>query len=309
MGSNKSSGQKFTLVHLLLISVIVLMAVIIAFMSTSMRAILDEDKQTPKNNNSGGDMNNIVTVENTTQNTTDNNDSGVIPTAEHIETPVQTSTEINAITQSTNTTSTTTTTKPAPETTAFTVSTEIINEFPIDTTTITTTTTTTIIITTMTSTIQNDYTEVYSDAYYACVNTQNDPLNIRSGAGQDYKITGTIPQGKYIDVYMTSNSNWYYTTYNGISGYVSADYITLILSEESDGDDDNYNNDYNVVLATVNTENDPLNMRDSASESGSIITTIPKGNRVSVNEYGDTWCYVTWGLYSGYVSTQYLEFP
>ena len=270
------------LIYIVLIAVIIFFAVIIVLMSTSIRAMFDKDNNQPE----GNIHNNIVTSE--TQ-----------PTTSEVQTTeVQTTEKVTTTTTTTKQTTTTTTTAPVPETVTVIVEVEkeVIKEVPVE------------------KPVQNDYTEVYSGVYYACVTTKSSPLNIRSGAGESYKILGSIPKGKYIDVKMTSNSKWYYTTYNGVSGYVSADYITLMLSGEFYGYDDNYdgyyssNYDYSGTYATINTKSDPLNMRASASTSGSIITAIPKGSSVYVNTYGDTWCYVTWGSYSGYVSTQYLSF-
>ena len=199
---------------------------------------------------------------------------------------------------------TTTTTVPVPETVTVTVIVEMEKE----------------VIKEVEVPVQNNY-EIYNGAYYACVSTQKDPLNIRSTPDKNGKVLGTIPKGKYIDVYMTSETGWYYTTYGGVSGYVSSDYITLILSGEFYGYDDEYNGYYdydNSILdgdghngdwATIATKSDPLNLRSSPSTSASIITSIPKGSSVYVNyEYDSTWCYITWESYTGYVMTQYLAF-
>lgn len=234
-----------------------------------------------ENNQTGGnEQNNIIVTENTQETTKE-----------------ETTTTTKQIT-------TTTTTEPVPETVTVTVIVEVEKE----------------VVKEVEVPVQNDYTDIYSGAYYACVSTVKDPLNIRSGAGKSYKVLGSIPKGKYIDVYMTSDSNWYYTTYGGVSGYVSADYITLIMSGEFYGYDEGYDGYYddnyiadgdghNGDWATIATQSDPLNLRSSPSTSASIITAIPKGSSVYVNyEYDSTWCYITWNSYSGYVSTQYLAF-
>ncbi|MBD5158808.1 MAG: SH3 domain-containing protein [Ruminococcus sp.] len=280
------------LLYIILIAVIIFFAVIIVLMSTAIRAMFNKDNNQPE----GNVRNNTISSE-TQQKTT-----------QEQTTEVQTTEKLTTTT--TKQTTTTTTAEPIPETVTVTVivevEKEIIKEVPAETP------------------VQNDYTEVYSGVYYACVTTKSSPLNIRSGAGESYKILGSIPKGKYIDVKMTSNSNWYYTTYNGVSGYINSAYITLILSGEFYGYDDNYNgyyssyeDDYDNIdgdghngdWATVATNSDPLNLRSSASTNGSIITAIPKGSSVYVNyQYDDTWCYITWGNYSGYVAMQYLAF-
>lgn len=51
-------------------------------------------------------------------------------------------------------------------------------------------------------------------------------LNIREGAGTNYKIMGTIPAGAKFKASKYSAS-WAYVYYNGVTGYVSTDYIQL----------------------------------------------------------------------------------
>lgn len=61
------------------------------------------------------------------------------------------------------------------------------------------------------------------------VTTQNDPLTLRQGPGTDTTALDKIPNGQKLDLVYdsTCKSGWYKTTYNGKTGYVSADYINL----------------------------------------------------------------------------------
>ena len=279
----KSRSPK--LIYIILIAVIIFFAVIIVLMSTSMRAMLNGGNNTTN----GNEQNNIIFTE-SKQETTEEETTETFTEAETPPTTEQTTT--------------TTTTEPVPETVTVTVIVEVEKE----------------VIKEVEVPVQNNY-EIYNGAYYACVSTEKDPLNIRSTPDKNGKVLGTIPKGKYIDVYMTSETGWYYTTYGGVSGYVSSDYITLILSGAFYGYNDDYNGYYdydNSILdgdghngdwATIATKSDPLNLRSSPSTSSSIITSIPKGSSVYVNyEYDSTWCYITWESYTGYVMTQYLAF-
>ncbi len=49
-----------------------------------------------------------------------------------------------------------------------------------------------------------------------------------------------------------------------------------------------------------------LNMRDSASSKGKVVTTLTTGTKVDILENDGTWCKVTYGKKTGYVMTQYL---
>lgn len=89
--------------------------------------------------------------------------------------------------------------------------------------------------------------------------------------------------------------DWYYTTYNGKSSYIKAEYIANgILDIDSS------------TTAYINTKSNPLNLRKSASKDNDIITAILKGT--AVIEYVDSWCYIEWNGYKGYASTDYLLF-
>ena len=51
-------------------------------------------------------------------------------------------------------------------------------------------------------------------------------VNVREGAGLDYKVIGSVTYGQSVDV--TGNENgWFSIAYNGTTGYVCGDYITF----------------------------------------------------------------------------------
>ena len=54
--------------------------------------------------------------------------------------------------------------------------------------------------------------------------TTTDNLNLRKGAGADYKIILTIPKGKKVTV-ISTGSTWYKVKYNGKTGYVNKKYL------------------------------------------------------------------------------------
>ncbi len=142
--------------------------------------------------------------------------------------------------------------------------------------------------------------QVSVGSYYGCgtVATKKDRLNVRSEPSTGASIVTDIPKGTSIDLYTTSESGWYYTTYKGKSGFVKSDYISFAPVYESSI----------PITAVINTKKDPLNLRSSPSEDAKIITTIPKGTTVTVIDYYTDWCYIEWGDYKGYASTEYLVF-
>lgn len=262
------------LIYIVLISVIIFFAVIIVLMSTSMRAMFNGgDNQTGRNN-----QNNIIVTENQQETTTE-------------ETTKEETSEEETTTTEQTTTTTTTTTEPIPETVTVTVIVEVEKE----------------VIKEVEVPVYKDYTTVYNDSYYGYVSTQKDPLNIRSGAGESYKVLGSIPKGTYIYVQTTSGNGWYYTTYGGVSGYVSAKYVTLVMSDAYYGYD-GHNYYYSYSTATVKTNGSNLYLRDSASMNGNILDRMPNGTTITVIEYGSSWCYVEYNGTRGYASTDYLSF-
>lgn len=66
----------------------------------------------------------------------------------------------------------------------------------------------------------------------AYVDTQGDVLNLRNEPFPTADIITTIPDKTQIDIYSCGKAGWYCTSYNGKSGYVSADYIKEIQDYE-----------------------------------------------------------------------------
>lgn len=62
---------------------------------------------------------------------------------------------------------------------------------------------------------------------------------------------------------------------------------------------------------TVNTKESPLIMREKASKTSGIITSIPKGTKVKVTKASGTkktdWAYVTYKSFKGYLSMEFLK--
>lgn len=58
-------------------------------------------------------------------------------------------------------------------------------------------------------------------------------VNFRSGPGTGYSIYACLPKGTYVTVDGTQGG-WYKITYNGVSGYMSADYVSVRKGVEVD---------------------------------------------------------------------------
>lgn len=131
-----------------------------------------------------------------------------------------------------------------------------------------------------------------ADEYYARTTSA---LYIRTGAGSGYEAVGRFASGAQITVIGEAENGWYKvsgTDINGnaVSGYSSADYIVLLYSG-------------------VTTSK--LNVRDSASTSGNVVTTAAKDTELTVIGDAENGWYkveltVSGETVSGYCSADYI---
>ena len=65
------------------------------------------------------------------------------------------------------------------------------------------------------------------------VDTQGGDLNLRDEPFPTAEIIATIPNQTQISVYSCGRAGWYCTSYNGKSGYISADYVKEIPDDDT----------------------------------------------------------------------------
>ena len=156
--------------------------------------------------------------------------------------------------------------------------------------------------------VNNDVTIDMDRTYQGSIVTQNGDLDIREEPDENSAVVTSIPEGTEVSFHRTNYNDWYWLSYNGKSGYVQRLYVSSFITFPDGNQAQDYVSPFISSTAIVATEKDPLNLRKSASMSGAIITAIPKGSTVTIIEFGDEWCYVSWGGYKGYASTQYLSY-
>jgi cell wall-associated NlpC family hydrolase len=74
--------------------------------------------------------------------------------------------------------------------------------------------------------VLSDYVTLGGSTSTGVLNTDGAPLNLRSGPGTGYDKVATIPAGATLTI-TGSENGWYKTSYNGVTGYVLSDYVTL----------------------------------------------------------------------------------
>ena len=132
-------------------------------------------------------------------------------------------------------------------------------------------------------------------------------LNIRASKSTSADILGTVPYGATVTL-LTQTSEWYKITYNGITGYVSREYVTRNSSSGSSGSEGSSGTGSagtsSAITGTVTASS--LNIRASKSTSADILGTVPYGATVTLLTQTSEWYKITYNGITGYVSRQYV---
>lgn len=123
-------------------------------------------------------------------------------------------------------------------------------------------------------------------------------VNVRSGPGKNYGSVGSLATGTKLNVLLKGNG-WYQISANGMTGFMSTEYISGAGGGGSTVR-------YAVVNNPKNTQ--VLNLRNIPSQDGMSIGQYYNGTQVKVVSYGATWCEVYVGTKHGYMMTRYLRF-
>ena len=125
-------------------------------------------------------------------------------------------------------------------------------------------------------------------------------LNIRSGAGTNFGIVGSLGANATVNI-IGKEGNWYKISHNGTVGYVSADYIRV----NNDGGNNNNTGSTEKYGKVVNIST-KLNIRRSPSTSSSIVGTLSNNTKVVILEKTNGWYKISYNGTVGYVSASYL---
>lgn len=71
----------------------------------------------------------------------------------------------------------------------------------------------------------------------ATAEIEAESLNVRSGPSQDYSIVGKAKAGETYQVTGQADTGWYQIDYNGTTGYVAEQYVTVSLSDAEESKD------------------------------------------------------------------------
>lgn len=130
-------------------------------------------------------------------------------------------------------------------------------------------------------------------------------VNFRSAPNTSSTSYGELKNGTKVNVVGVS-SGWYKVTYNGKTGYIHPDYITLASSSAGTAIAPS-----NTVTSTTGTAgtvkcSTSVNFRSAASTSSTSYGELKNGTAVTVLDTENDWCKVSYAGTTGYISADYL---
>jgi len=132
-------------------------------------------------------------------------------------------------------------------------------------------------------------------------------LNIRSGAGTGHSIVGRLTNGATVDI-LGKNGGWYHVNSNGVTGYVSAEYLKEESSasgtQESKSTSGSTSSSKKGKVVNISSS---LNIRSGAGTGHSIVGRLTNGVTVNILGKNGGWYHINSNGVTGYVSAEYLK--
>ena len=170
----------------------------------------------------------------------------------------------------------------------------------------------------LTVTVNQTSDDAASGLGTGALDTNGSSLNLRSGPGTGYSVLASIPDSATLTLLSLENG-WYKTTYNGKTGYVSADYVKLSApadapaarNEEaaatSDTSDTSDTQDSSSLgIGTPNTNGSSLNLRSGPGTGYSVLASIPGSATLTLLSLENGWYQTVYSGKTGYVSSEYI---
>ena len=141
-------------------------------------------------------------------------------------------------------------------------------------------------------------------------NTSSSKLNMRSGPGTSYDVLTKLPSGSTAEI-LGISKGWVKVKYKTYTGYISAEYITVVATGNSgETNDSGTSSGGGTTTPTTSglkvTSSGNLRMRSGPGTSYSIVTNLKPGTIVKNLGASDSWYKVQYGNYTGYVSGDYV---
>ena len=117
-----------------------------------------------------------------------------------------------------------------------------------------------------------------------------DALRLRKQANTSSRILAMLPHGTKASV-IEQTDGWYKVTYNGTTGFLSADYVTFSPSGDA-------------AAGFINGSG--VNFREAPSTASAVLGVFPRGCAVTVLSSENGWHHVQAMGQTGYVSKKYV---
>lgn len=134
-------------------------------------------------------------------------------------------------------------------------------------------------------------------------NTDGASLNLRSGPGTGFDKLADIP-GDAVLTLTGLDNGWYLTSYNGVSGYVSSDYVTLTGTSASLPS--MASAEPAVQYGILNTDGSSLNLRSGPGTEFDKVASIPGSAVLTITGVSGGWYLTSYAGVSGYVSGEFI---
>ena len=126
-----------------------------------------------------------------------------------------------------------------------------------------------------------------------CATVTASALNMRASAGTSSAVVTCLPKGTVVLVTGESDG-WYKVWYNGKSGYMSGDYLSL--SETGTA---------NFGTGTINANG--VNVRSGASTSSGIVATLNRNTTLPITGVDNDWYQVSYNGSTAYVRSDLMD--
>ena len=133
----------------------------------------------------------------------------------------------------------------------------------------------------------------------ATLKTDGSSLNLRSGPGTCYSKVASIPGSAVLTITGLENG-WYKTTYNGVTGYVSSDYVVLSDAQSPSAAAPS------TSTGILNTGGSSLNLRSGPGTGYSKVASIPCSAVLTITGSENGWYKTSYNGVTGYVSSDYV---
>ena len=139
--------------------------------------------------------------------------------------------------------------------------------------------------------------------------TASGGLNLRDTPSSTGKTLVTIPEGTTIDL-IELQDQWYKTTFQSKTGWISAAYVTITLTNSTSSDTSDTETTSNDSSTEPQkgkiTASGGLNLRDTPSSTGAPLVTIPEGTTIDLIEQQNQWYKTTFQSKTGWISAAYV---